>query len=423
MRPRETFAALVACCALFVHVFVWFYWETKNGNQGLWEDKPFWLAGSLLAASLVVAAAACAFLASGPRPKRASRFPRTPRPLRVAGGGFVVSLGLALVLCRVVSLHVIGVGRAPPGEPEPWARWTGQADVNGDGAEDKWDRARALKWHALQLGWDAMVPLALLGVPVQQFSPALRALGLPHEAGIAIHRALGWATLALVLGHGLLYMLAWGVEGGWTKVGDEALQVCHHGPRVTEQPPRRAFRNGCRGVSNFFGLLAVCSGAAMAVASLAWVRRRRYAWFLLAHQLHFAWWFFAALHYPGTLVFAAPSLIFFLADVARRHASETPRRCASAVRDGVATVRVPISAGDDATGGVLRLRVRAISPVWHPFSVAAVVEDACIVTVFATGPWTTALCRLAASGSVELEARGPIPPPPDVALRARSAAR
>ena len=44
--------------------------------------------------------------------------------------------------------------------------------MTGDGNEDtRADHIRALKSHAHQLGWDALVPMSLLGIPTAQFSP------------------------------------------------------------------------------------------------------------------------------------------------------------------------------------------------------------------------------------------------------------
>merc|ERR1711885_87125 len=79
---------------------------------------------------------------------------------------FQWALATALVFIRVVSLHVFATGTS---RKAVWTWHTNRAE-----------RYDALKWHAYQFGWDAMVPMALLGVPAQQFSPPLRALGLSH---------------------------------------------------------------------------------------------------------------------------------------------------------------------------------------------------------------------------------------------------
>ena len=123
---------------------------------------------------------------------------------------------------------------------------------------------------------------------------------------------MGRATLILVTLHFGLYALAWGISGGWDRVWDETLQVCAHAGRVHGG---EAFRSRCHGVANLFGFMAWCVGVVIGVTSLYAVRRRSYALFMVAHQLHWAWWFFGVLHWAGMLSFVAPALVFFLEDV------------------------------------------------------------------------------------------------------------
>ena len=87
-------------------------------------------------------------------PSRTRRTTHTQRPSAQVG-----TLVLALVLIRVVSLHVVAVTPGAAGMPD-------RKELK------KSSRAAArldlLKWNAYQLGWDAMVPMALLGVPTAQ---------------------------------------------------------------------------------------------------------------------------------------------------------------------------------------------------------------------------------------------------------------
>ena len=70
-------------------------------------------------------------------------------------------VALFLVACRVVSLHAVAVTPGPAGMPRRGESYSGAAERRLDLA----------KWNAYQLGWDAMVPMALLGVPAAQFAP------------------------------------------------------------------------------------------------------------------------------------------------------------------------------------------------------------------------------------------------------------
>ena len=181
-------------------------------------------------------------------------------------------------------------------------------------------------------------------------------------------------------------------------------------------------------MANFFGFLAWCVGVVIGVTSLYAVRRRSYALFMVAHQLHWAWWFFVVLHWPGILAFAAPSVVFIAADSARRRVAERTARCAVAATSDatMATVLVPMPgyAEEQLTGGVVRLRCRDVSWMWHPFTIAGAADGAAVVHVFDAGGWTRALCRLAARQPVlELEVRGPLIAPLALQQKARAAAR
>ena len=201
--------------------------------------------------------------------------------------------------------------------------------------------------------------------------------------------------------------------------------MCAHAGRVHGG---EAFRSRCTGVANFFGFMAWCVGVVIGVTSLYAVRRRSYALFMVAHQLHWAWWFFVVLHWPGILAFAAPSVVFVAADSARRRVAERTARCAVAATGDatMATVLVPMPgyAEEQLTGGVVRLRCRDVSWMWHPFTIAGAADGAAIVHVFSAGGWTRALCRLAARRPVvELEVRGPLVAPLALQHKARAAAR
>ena len=215
----------------------------------------------------------------------------------------------------------------------------GTLDLTGDGKRTRPDHIRALKSHAFQLGWDCLVPMSLLGIPTAQFCPLLRAWAQPRGgdrlppragAGHADPRERPLRVLWTRLGHGRRREVVLGRNC-----------KCHHGPRHDKLPMGWAFRPGCMGIANFFGRRGA-PGFYWASVQLhgARLELRR---FMATHQLHWLWWFFACLHWPGALAFVAPALIFFVADGARRLVSErTARRCA-VVRHGpkITTVLVP----------------------------------------------------------------------------------
>ena len=228
-RRRLAAAAAAGACGI-VYLWMLFAWETAWGIDLKHRDSPPWLVGTfwemqwaVACAALVLLAALCAAAEGLELWKRPPRY-KGPRMFRVGDNASRVGLlALLLVACRVISLHAVSHhvggrrGRAPSARV-----WFCQND----------DKIRCLKGHAHQFGWDAMVPMALLGVPAQQFSPPFRALGLSHEAAVAFHRVLGRATLVLVTLHFATYALAWGIAGGWSRVWDETFQVCARAGRV-----------------------------------------------------------------------------------------------------------------------------------------------------------------------------------------------
>lgn len=441
MRPR-TAAGCVALGAC-AYAACLFGWEIKWGHDLMRRAAPlgtmFQLQWAAACAALVVSAASAAWVA--PRRLRDAAAAKVPRAARVGGGAsrlLLAVLGLAVV--RVVSLHAVAVVPGRAGMPDRAALREGSRAAA---------RLDLLKWNAYQLGWDAMVPMALLGIPTAQFSPPLRALGLPHEAAIALHRVLGRATVGLVAAHGSLYALTWGLEHGWTYAWDEALAVCHRGPRrkqnraeakrgsklvtphgrrVSPETLRRAFSRSCLGISNFFGLCALVAGVLLGAASVHAVRRKSYGAFLAAHQLHVAWWVLACCHWPGMLSFVAPALVFFVADVARRRACERRATCTAEAGGSAATLRVPLPghAAADLVGGAVRLR-RVGGWAWHPFTIAGAAGGprgvAAVVHVFADGPRRSSP-RARASSPRPTPSRGATTrPSPPTARRSSTEAR
>ena len=143
-------------------------------------------------------------------------------------------------------------------------------------------------------------------------------------------------------------------DGSWTKSA-----LCASMAASMTRGMSRYSKAPSRNISNFYGLLAWCVGVVVGVTSLYAVRRRSYALFMVAHQLHWAWWFFVCLHWPGILAFAAPSVVFIAADSARRRVAERTARCAVAATGDatMATVLVPMPgyAKEQLTRGVVRI--------------------------------------------------------------------
>ena len=362
------------------------------------------------------------------------------RRLAAANGDVVGAVAMAVVAAVVLSWHVVGIGRHRKlGRPVPLKRWFGRSK--------RFRPVDALYDHAFQLGWDAMVPMSLLGVPTARVSALCRGAGLPYELAVKYHRWLGVATLVLIFGHFALFCLAWGVDRGAAHAWDEVLQACHqYGSSVASLRASKLLARSCTGISNFFGLTALLAGAVLGVGSLEVVRRRNYDAFITSHQIHAVWWFFACCHWPGCVAFCFPAIVFYGADAAHRRfrasasaaVAVRAHRATEGDRVLVATVAAPrpptggcpfLRKADDACGATIYVQApRLDALVWKPFTVAGVVEDprtgarAALVHVFDTGAedrWTRKLCVAAAKApTLELRFRGPMPRAPDAHERA-----
>ena len=239
-------ALATALFSLLVYLVCLWWWETKSWERFVvLQDTPKWIIygtaweaqWAIAACALALCAAACAFCEGFEFPEKITQtlnkwkevepvLPGKLRRLRMGGGHRIGTLAMALILCRIISLHIVMYRGSRPNHPASWGKMVGTLDLTNDGKKDtRADHIRALKSHAFQLGWDCLVPMSLLGIPTAQFSPPLRAVGLSHEAAIAFHRVLGRATLILVTLHFGLYALAWGIAGGWDRVWDESQGV------------------------------------------------------------------------------------------------------------------------------------------------------------------------------------------------------
>jgi len=67
------------------------------------------------------------------------------------------------------------------------------------------------EYISVMLGWVALVPMALLFLPVARGSPILKLIDVPFEHAVKYHIWLGHMTLILVLAHGVSYGIFYGV--------------------------------------------------------------------------------------------------------------------------------------------------------------------------------------------------------------------
>lgn len=67
------------------------------------------------------------------------------------------------------------------------------------------------EYISVMLGWVALVPLALLFLPVARGSAILKLIDIPFEHAVKYHIWLGHMTMLLVTAHGVAYGIFYGV--------------------------------------------------------------------------------------------------------------------------------------------------------------------------------------------------------------------
>ena len=159
---------------------------------------------------------------------------------------------------------------------------------------------------ALYAGVGSLVPMSMLGVPLSRSSALWRAAGLSFEEAVALHRALGHLMIGLLTFHAIGYMVAWLSESSEVLL-DELTDWL-----------RCEREHRCGHINNLAGLIAWLAGLLLWATSLRCFRRRRYDVFFIAHQLHFVFFGFGAIHWPACICFAAPAVVFYTADLAMR---------------------------------------------------------------------------------------------------------
>ena len=164
--------------------------------------------------------------------------------------------------------------------------------------------------------------MSMLGVPLSRSSALWRAAGLSFEEAVALHRALGHLMMGLLTFHAIGYMVAWLSESSEVLL-DELTDWL-----------RCEREHRCGHINNLAGLIAWLAGLLLWATSLRCFRRRRYDVFFIAHQLHFVFFGFGAIHWPAHLLRRAGRRLLHRrprdaaprARPRRRHCARAPRR-------------------------------------------------------------------------------------------------
>jgi len=280
--------------------------------------------------------------------------------------------------------------------------------------------------------YGGLVPMTLLGIPLGRTSAMWRAAGRSYEDAIAFHRALGHFMMAMYTYHGVGYMVYWMIRG--IEIFAREMSDWFHCGKCTH-------------INNLAGVISWAAGFLLWMTSLKWARRKNYALFFTTHQLHLVFFGFGCIHWPTLLAYAAPSIVFYAADLMlRRHNSRQGVAAIARVRPSLAspalTTLVIARSGDAPTaprpaacphgalatrrggtcpakgdlaraeteddgegwsGGCFYLAVPTLGRLpylqWHPFSIGGSADGGAslIVHVRRCDGWTKRLATLAAA--------------------------
>ncbi|KAL5140695.1 Ferric reduction oxidase 6 [Glycine soja] len=235
------------------------------------------------------------------------------------------------------------------------------------------------KVMGLRTGAIGLMCLAFLFIPVSRGSVLLRYIDIPFEHATRYHVWLGHLTMVLFTVHGLLYVIAWAMEGHLVQELIQWKDI---------------------GVANLPGVISLLAGLLMWVTSLPGVRTWNFELFFYTHQLYVVFVVFLALH-VGDFVFtmAAGGIFFFVLDrflrfcQSRRTVNVISSRCLPC-----GTVELVLSKPQSLRYNALSfifVQVRELSWLqWHPFSVSSSPLDGknhLAVLIKVLGKWTEKL--------------------------------
>uniref|UniRef100_A0A5B7AER1 ferric-chelate reductase (NADH) n=1 Tax=Davidia involucrata TaxID=16924 RepID=A0A5B7AER1_DAVIN len=236
-----------------------------------------------------------------------------------------------------------------------------------------------LELSGLRFGSIGLFCLAFLFLPIARGSVLLRLIDIPFEHATKYHVWLGHLTMVIFTLHGLLYVVAWAMQGRLLREILEWKNI---------------------GVANLPGVISLAAGLLMWVTSLPPVRKQNFELFFYTHQLYVVFVIFLALH-VGDFIFsiAAGGIFLFVLDRFLRFCQS--RRTVNIISASClpcGTVELVLSKPGNLRYNALSfifLQVRELSWLqWHPFSVSSSPLDGkyhLSVLIKVLGKWTEKL--------------------------------
>ncbi|GLT66384.1 hypothetical protein SLA2020_387510 [Shorea laevis] len=233
---------------------------------------------------------------------------------------------------------------------------------------------------------------AFLWLPIARGSLLLQLLGIPFEHACRYHVWLGHLTMFIFTLHGLLFIIAWSIDG------------------VLLEQIRRWQSNG---IAYLPGVILLAIGLLLWATALRPVRKQYFELFYYTHHLYILFVIFLALHAgPLFLSIAAGGIFLFMLDRFLRFCqSRTRVRVISVTSFPCRVVRLVLSKPKNLRYGALGcifVQIREASLLqWHPFSVSSspIDDQQCLsVLIKVYGEWTA---KLVHNSTITASVEGP----------------
>lgn len=366
---------LVLTCLLWVSSFTVLATHTTIARQRVYEalERDRWFpdkAGARLltyvVALAVVPALGMCILAGGggeaPKPARAWIRPYPLRCLGSCGGGGTVRL------CRLEMLLIALLFVATP-----VATFVARVIARFEVAY--WPPERVAYELCKTVGKCVAFTWMWVLLPVSKSSVWWSWMNFEFERVVHWHRGLAWATVALVLLHAVLAVVALARAG--------QLGACWIPNDDCQRPGGFETYLGLETSKTvFYGWLSLALGAVLVGTSVSYMRRRHFELFYYTHVIVFGpLLIFVHLHYPDMIYYTAPGLAAYILDkVWWLWLSRRPTRIVRMTAPAPGFVRLDIevdalqntSLNGWAPGQWVQINIPALSFwQWHPMSVAA----------------------------------------------------
>ncbi|KAL3701380.1 hypothetical protein R1sor_019402 [Riccia sorocarpa] len=214
--------------------------------------------------------------------------------------------------------------------------------------------AQKLENIGIYFGKAALIPFALLWIPVSRASPFLRLSGVPFERAVKYHTWLGLICIWILIFHGILMFTYF--------------FYIHH--------PKELLSWANTGIAVFPGIIALGAGLLMLLTALQTVRRNHFNFFYFTHHLYLVFLLFFLFHCVSQMVYVVtPILLFFLDRFIRMIQSRTSVDILSTRVLPSGAIELKFAKPEDVEYHALSFMYILVPSVsqfeWHPFSVAS----------------------------------------------------